>query len=160
MPLKRRQRDDDGVTTTTTAAAALPRQRRRRHSGTTRATETKTTTTRALCHHHRCLHAFTSCRSLGASAAACTLYTMRREHDTAKSELHRTQLEFARLEERYKLLEKTLKDTRELLRAREVEVDTLRKDRDKLIVDRFSKERSPSASLHRRRSSQHQQNLI
>ncbi|KAF8440444.1 hypothetical protein L210DRAFT_3401275 [Boletus edulis BED1] len=95
-----------------------------------------------------------SCRSLGASAAACTLYTMRREHDTAKSELHRTQLEFARLEERYKLLEKTLKDTRELLRAREVEVDTLRKDRDKLIVDRFSKERSPSASLHRRRSSQ------
>ncbi|KAF8126541.1 hypothetical protein EV363DRAFT_1452914 [Boletus edulis] len=68
------------------------------------------------------------------------------------SELHRTQLEFARLEERYKLLEKTLKDTRELLRAREVEVDMLRKDRDKLIVDRFSKERSPSTSLHRRRS--------
>ena len=92
-----------------------------------------------------------SCRSLGASAAACTLYTMRREHDTAKSELNRSQVELARLEERYKLLEKTLKDTRDLLRAREVEVETLRKDRDRLISDRFSRERPPS-SLDRRRS--------
>lgn len=92
-----------------------------------------------------------SCRSLGASATACTLYTMRREHDTAKSELHRSQVELARLEERYKLLEKTLKDNRDVLRAREVEVETLRKERDKLVGDRYSRERPPS-SLDRRRS--------
>jgi hypothetical protein len=92
-----------------------------------------------------------SCRSLGASATACTLYTMRREHDTAKSELHRSHVELARLEERYKVLEKTLKDTRDILRAREVEVETLRKERDKLIGDRYSRERPPS-SLDRRRS--------
>lgn len=89
------------------------------------------------------------CRSLGASVTACTLYTMRREHDAAKSELHRSQVELARLEERYKMLEKTLKDTRELLRAREVEVDALRKDRDKLAADSRSRERS---TLDRRRS--------
>lgn len=93
-----------------------------------------------------------SCRSLGASAAACTLYTMRREHDTAKSDLHRSQIELGRLEERCKLLERTLKDTREMLRTREVEVDMLRKERDKLRADRHSRERPPSATLDRRRS--------
>lgn len=93
-----------------------------------------------------------SCRSIGASAAACTLYTMRREHDTAKSELHRSQAELARLEERCKSLERTLKDTRELLRARELEVDSLRKDREKSIADRHARERAPSVTLDRRRS--------
>lgn len=88
------------------------------------------------------------CRSIGASAAACTLYTMRREHDTTKSELHRSQLELARVDERCKLLEKTLKDTRDLLRTREVEVDALRRDRERLIADR----RPPSVTLDRRRS--------
>lgn len=100
--------------------------------------------------HSHCPRAC-SCRSLGASAAACTLYTMRRDHDTAKSELHRSQVELARLEERYTLLERTFKDTREMLRAREVEVETLRKERDKLVADRHSRERPPSA-LDRRRS--------
>ncbi|KAF8554472.1 hypothetical protein OG21DRAFT_1508910 [Imleria badia] len=92
-----------------------------------------------------------SCRSLGASAAACTLYTMRRNHDAAKSDLHRSQVELARLEERYKALERTLKDTRDVLRAREVEVETLRKERDKLVADRHSRER-PLSTLDRRRS--------
>ncbi|KAH0833017.1 hypothetical protein J3R83DRAFT_12002 [Lanmaoa asiatica] len=93
-----------------------------------------------------------SCRSIGASAAACTLYTMRRDHDIAKSELHRSQVELARLEERCKSIEKTLKDTRDMLRTREVEVETLRKERDKLIADRHSRERAPSVAIDRRRS--------
>lgn len=93
-----------------------------------------------------------SCRSIGASAAACTLYTMRREHDATKSELHRSQVELARLEERCRSLERSFKDTRELLRAREVEVETLRKDRDRLITDRHTRERAPSVTLARRHS--------
>ena len=93
-----------------------------------------------------------SCRSIGASAAAYTLYSMRREHDTAKSDLQRSQVELARLEERCRQLERTLKDTKELLRAREIEVDAFRKDKEKLIAERFSRERPPSATLDRRRS--------
>ncbi|KAF9243387.1 hypothetical protein BU15DRAFT_86368 [Melanogaster broomeanus] len=96
-------------------------------------------------------HSACSCRSFGASAAASTLYTMRREYDAAKSELQRSQVELARWEERCKLLENSLKETRDLLRTREVEIDTLKKERDRLMVDRHSRERPPSA-LDRRRS--------
>ncbi|KAG9314966.1 hypothetical protein JVU11DRAFT_4075 [Chiua virens] len=86
-----------------------------------------------------------SCRSIGASAAACTLYTMRRDHDTA----NRTLLAWRSAAN---CSSATLKDTREMLKSREVEVETLRKERDKLIVERHSKDRRPSLSLDRRRS--------
>ncbi|KAF9223786.1 hypothetical protein BS17DRAFT_753829 [Gyrodon lividus] len=97
-------------------------------------------------------HSACSCRSFGASAAASTLYTMRREYDATKSELQRSQAELAKWEERCKMLEKTLKETRDLLRTQEVEIETLKKDRDRLIVDRHSRERPPSVMLDRRRS--------
>ncbi|KAI6042887.1 hypothetical protein EDC04DRAFT_2891458 [Pisolithus marmoratus] len=92
-----------------------------------------------------------SCRSLGTSAAASTLYTMRREHDSTKSELARSQADSARWEEKCKLLEKTLKETKDLLRVRELEIEALKQDKAKLIADRHSRERPPS-SLDRRRS--------
>lgn len=80
-----------------------------------------------------------SCRALATpSAAASTLYNMRREND-------------AKWEERCKLLEKTLKETKELLRIRELEIDALKQEKEKLIIDRGSRERG-SSRLDRRRS--------
>ncbi|KIK94382.1 hypothetical protein PAXRUDRAFT_828061 [Paxillus rubicundulus Ve08.2h10] len=96
----------------------------------------------------RC-HGSCSRRSFGASAAASTLYTMRREYDATKSELQRSQVELAKWEERCKMLEKTLRETRDLVRTQEVEIETLKKERDRLIVDRRSGERNTS---DRRRS--------
>ncbi|KIJ67004.1 hypothetical protein HYDPIDRAFT_174280 [Hydnomerulius pinastri MD-312] len=97
-------------------------------------------------------HSACSCRSFGASAAASSLYTMRREYDAAKSELQRSQSELVKWEERCKLLEKTLKETKDLLRARDIEIDSLKKEKDKLLADRQSRERPPSMTLDRRRS--------
>ncbi|KAI5989426.1 hypothetical protein F5J12DRAFT_505697 [Pisolithus orientalis] len=91
-----------------------------------------------------------SCRSF-TSAAASTLYTMRREHDRTKSELARSQADSASLEEKCKSLEKTLKETKDLLRARDLEIEALKQDKAKLIADRRSLSRPPS-SLDRRRS--------
>lgn len=92
-----------------------------------------------------------SCQILGTSAAASALYTMRREHDATKSELARYQADSARWEDKCKLLEKTLKETKDLLRARDFEIEALKQDKAKLIADRHSRERPPS-SLDRRRS--------
>ncbi|KAI6128935.1 hypothetical protein EDD16DRAFT_27585 [Pisolithus croceorrhizus] len=76
---------------------------------------------------------------------------MRREHDATKSELARSQADSARWEEKCKLLEKTLKETKDMLRARDFEIEVLKQDKAKLIADRHSRERPPS-SLDRRRS--------
>ncbi|KAG6330081.1 hypothetical protein ID866_9009 [Astraeus odoratus] len=92
-----------------------------------------------------------SCRSFGASAAASTLYTMRRDHDATKTELARAQAELVKWEEKCRLLEKTLKETKDLLRARDCEIEALKQDKEKLIADRRSRERPPS-QLDRRRS--------
>ncbi|KAH7884461.1 hypothetical protein F5I97DRAFT_1889701 [Phlebopus sp. FC_14] len=89
--------------------------------------------------------------SLGASTAASSLYAMRRDFDATKNELSRTQAELSQLQDRYKFLERTLKETRELLKLRDGEIETLKKEKDKLIADRRSRER-PSITLDRRRS--------
>lgn len=51
---------------------------------------------------------------------------MRREHDATKNELSKTKAEVARWEERYKTLEKTLKETRDLLKVRDQEIQELK----------------------------------
>ncbi|KAF8626106.1 hypothetical protein AX17_006602 [Amanita inopinata Kibby_2008] len=84
--------------------------------------------------------------STGSLAAQAPVY-MRREIDFTKTELARTKSDVALLEERCKILEKTLKDTRNMLRAREVEVEKVRKERDR---ERLSLERrkSDAGPLH------------
>ena len=61
---------------------------------------------------------------------------MRRELDASKHDLARAQVDTTRLEERCKMLEKTLKDTREILRSKEAELDFLRRERDSERVER------------------------
>jgi hypothetical protein len=61
---------------------------------------------------------------------------MRRELDASKHDLARAQADTTRLEERCKMLEKTLKDTREILHLREAELDLLRRERDREKVER------------------------
>ena len=61
---------------------------------------------------------------------------MRRELDASKHDLARAQVDTTRLEERCKMLEKTLKDTREILRSKEAELDFLRRERDRERVER------------------------
>lgn len=92
-----------------------------------------------------------SCRSFGTSAVATTLYTMRRDNDATKTELARCQAESAKWEEKCRSLERTLKETKDLLRARDLEIEVLKQDREKRAADRHSRERPPSG-LDRRRS--------
>ncbi|KAG5715055.1 hypothetical protein E4T56_gene15271, partial [Termitomyces sp. T112] len=56
---------------------------------------------------------------------------MRREFDATKHELAKSQAEVARLEERCRMLEKTLKETREMLRVRDAELEKTRQEREK-----------------------------
>jgi DNA gyrase/topoisomerase IV subunit A len=96
-------------------------------------------------------HSPSSCRSFGTSAAASTLYSMRREHDATKAELSKSQAEAARWEERCKALEKTLKESQNLLKLRDQEIQALKKERDKNAPERHLRERA-SMYLDRRRS--------
>jgi hypothetical protein len=65
----------------------------------------------------------------GASASGSIPSSMRRELDISRNSLARSQSEVTRLEERYKTLEKTLRDTKELLKMRDAEVEKLRRER-------------------------------
>jgi hypothetical protein len=56
---------------------------------------------------------------------------MRRELDATKHDLARSQADVARLQERCKMLEKTLKETRDLLRSRDEELEKMRRDRER-----------------------------
>lgn len=100
--------------------------------------------------------------SFGASAAASTLYSMRREHDVTKNELSRTQAEVARWEEKCKTLEKTLKETRDLLKVRDKEIQVL-KERERHTPERhftsthIDRRRSRDPAHQRSDSSQSQQ---
>ncbi|KAG5651298.1 hypothetical protein H0H81_009151 [Sphagnurus paluster] len=78
-----------------------------------------------------------ACQSPTGSLAGLSV-SMRRELDVTKHELAKSQAEVARLEERCKMLERTLKDTRELLRARDAEIEKMRRDREKerLLAER------------------------
>ncbi|KAG7089520.1 hypothetical protein E1B28_011196 [Marasmius oreades] len=58
------------------------------------------------------------------------LPSMRREFDETKRELARTKLEVAKLQDRCKLLEKTLAETKELVRLREEELEKVRSRQD------------------------------
>lgn len=58
--------------------------------------------------------------------------TMRRsELDHAKNELARSNDELTKLYERYRMLERTLRDTRDALKTRDSEIDRLRKDKER-----------------------------
>ncbi|KAL0954945.1 hypothetical protein HGRIS_003878 [Hohenbuehelia grisea] len=56
--------------------------------------------------------------------------TMRRQLDIAKNELSQSRAEVARLEERCHALEKMVRDTQDLLRARDAEIEKLRRERE------------------------------
>ncbi|KAF5327640.1 hypothetical protein D9619_004134 [Psilocybe cf. subviscida] len=75
------------------------------------------------------LHA--ACHSPTSSIAHLDPPAMRRELDNAKHDLARANSDARRFEERCKMLEKTLKETRELLRSREAELEKLRRERDR-----------------------------
>ena len=77
-----------------------------------------------------------ACQSPSSTLSSLSPESMRRELDASKHDLARAQVDTTRLEERCKMLEKTLKDTRDMLRSREAEIDFLRKERDRERLDR------------------------
>ncbi|TFK70335.1 hypothetical protein BDN72DRAFT_766659 [Pluteus cervinus] len=56
---------------------------------------------------------------------------MRRELDVTKTELSRSQIEVSKLQERCRMLERTLRETKDLLLIREAEVERLRKEKER-----------------------------
>ncbi|KAF9267817.1 hypothetical protein L218DRAFT_893993 [Marasmius fiardii PR-910] len=74
------------------------------------------------------LQSVCSCNS--PPSAYNTPPSMRREFDESKRELARTKLEVAKLQDRCKLLEKTLAETKELVRLREEELEKVRNKQD------------------------------
>ncbi|KAG5647360.1 hypothetical protein DXG03_000428 [Asterophora parasitica] len=79
---------------------------------------------------------------------------------TTKRELAKSQAEVARLEERCKMLEKTLKETREMLRSRDAELEKMKRDKEKerMIAERRRSDvgpqyQGPPRELHARHSS-------
>ncbi|EGN98679.1 hypothetical protein SERLA73DRAFT_181260 [Serpula lacrymans var. lacrymans S7.3] len=97
-----------------------------------------------------------SCRYLGPSSTAnSTIYSMsRRELDAAKNELSRSQTEVAKLDDRCKILEKTLSETRDMLRTRDAEIEWLKKEREKLLSGHCSRSMVERAVPGDRRRSQ------
>ena len=77
-----------------------------------------------------------ACQSPSSTLSSLSPESMRRELDASKHDLARAQADTTRLEERCKMLEKTLKDTREILRSREAELDLLRRERDRERIER------------------------
>ncbi|KAF9037661.1 hypothetical protein BJ165DRAFT_1353216 [Panaeolus papilionaceus] len=71
---------------------------------------------------------------------------MRRELDITKHDLARANVDTLRVEERCKMLERSLKDTRDMLRAKEAEIERLRRDRDRdrAVVQQAAAERALS----------------
>ncbi|KAH7928098.1 hypothetical protein BV22DRAFT_1083726 [Leucogyrophana mollusca] len=96
-------------------------------------------------------HSACSCRS----SATASLYSMRREHDATKNELSRAQAEISRWEDRCKLLERTLKETRDLVRVRDLEIESLRKDKERMTAERHSRERAIAEERRRSQDTTH-----
>jgi len=92
-----------------------------------------------------------ACQSPTSTIANFSPHVMRRELDLTKHDLARAHADSTRLDERVKMLEKTLKETRDLLRSREAELDKLRKEKEK---ERLLAERRRSDAGHQ----QHLQN--
>lgn len=72
-----------------------------------------------------------ACLSPTSSIAGLAPSSMRRELDATKHELVKSQSDVVRLQERCKMLEKTLKETREMLRARDAEVEKMKREKEK-----------------------------
>ncbi|KAF5372763.1 hypothetical protein D9615_010104 [Tricholomella constricta] len=103
-----------------------------------------------------------ACHSPTSSLAGLSPFSMRRELDVTKRELAKSQAEVSRLEERCKMLEKTLKETRDMLRARDAELERMRRDKEKerMLAERRRSDVGPqyqplvpSRDLHSRHSS-------
>ncbi|KAK1225006.1 hypothetical protein PQX77_012075 [Marasmius sp. AFHP31] len=69
------------------------------------------------------------CSCSTPSSGTSKFPSMRREFDETKRELARTKLEVAKLQDRCKLLEKTLSETKELVKIREEELEKVRSGR-------------------------------
>lgn len=82
-----------------------------------------------------------ACLSPTSSIAGLPPSSMRRELDNTKHELAKSQSDVVRLQERCKMLEKTLKETRDILRTRDGEMEKMRRDKEK---ERFMAERRRS----------------
>ncbi|PPR01266.1 hypothetical protein CVT24_006030 [Panaeolus cyanescens] len=87
-----------------------------------------------------------ACQSPTSTIAHLSPTSMRRELDITKHDLARANADTLRLEERCKMLERSLKDTRDLLRAKEAEIERLRRDRDRdrAVVQQAAAERALS----------------
>lgn len=77
-----------------------------------------------------------SCTSASSPPPSNTPDSMRknangRDYDSTKNELMRTQNDVVKLEERCRALERTLRETKEMLRVRDVEIDRLRRERER-----------------------------
>lgn len=72
-----------------------------------------------------------ACLSPTSSIAGLAPSSMRRELDANKHELAKSQSDVVRLQERCKMLEKTLKETREMLKSRDAEVEKMRREGEK-----------------------------
>lgn len=85
-------------------------------------------------------HSTCTARPLGLSPTT----PMRRELDVTKHELSRSQSEVNKLQERCKMLERTLKETKEILQMRDAEIERLKREKEK---DRIQADRRRSAEL-------------
>ncbi|KAG6848972.1 hypothetical protein H0H93_012355 [Arthromyces matolae] len=103
-----------------------------------------------------------ACLSPTSSLSSLSPFSMRREFDATKNELAKSQADVTRLEERCRMLEKTLKETRDMLRTRDVELERLRRERekDRMIGERRRSDLGPRTNtppppkdLHSRHSS-------
>ncbi|RDB26122.1 hypothetical protein Hypma_006781 [Hypsizygus marmoreus] len=84
------------------------------------------------------------------SLAGLSPSSMRRELDVTKTELAKSRADVARLGERCKMLEKTLKETREMLRARDAELEKMRREREKerVLAERRRSDVGPQYQPH------------
>jgi hypothetical protein len=103
-----------------------------------------------------------ACHSPTSSLAGLSPSSMRRELDVTKHELAKSRSDVIRLEERCKMLEKTLKETREMLRARDAELEKMQreKEKDRVLAERRRSDVGPQhqplaqpKDLHSRHSS-------
>ena len=80
----------------------------------------------------RC-HSTCSCSSCGTVPSHSSSHAMRKNfrEQAVKNDLARTQADVVKLEERCRALEKTLQETRELLRVRDAEIERLRRERER-----------------------------
>jgi hypothetical protein len=107
----------------------------------------------------RC-HSTCSCSYCGPLPSSSSSYAMRKNYrdQAVKNDLARTQADVVKLEERCRTLEKTLQETREMVKVRDAEIERLKRERERPEPDhelRSSAGRSQSSS---RRSHDSQRN--